>query len=222
MKKRNLSLQGIILEIIIVIIGISIAFWLNNWGEERKERALEVEYMKAWRGELASDSTIFLYQIERTETQVEHLQRFCDILRAKEYDNDSIPWFVGMFLNRNNWIVNSNTYETLKNSGKLDIISDFEFRAEISLFYRIRTLQTEEMLNLVQRFSENHMDKYLTQNTDYFISNSPDNSFVRDTEFQNLLALWTELHAQKGAVYKETVNDITHLISKLDAYLEEE
>lgn len=217
--KKKLSLKMVVLEIFIVIVGISIAFWLNNWGEERKERTLETEFLKTLRSDLASDSAAFVYQVGQNQRNVKHLNAFVNILRKKDYANDSISWYTGVFLNRNNWIINDNTYEILKSGGKLDIISDFQLRSDISIFYRIRTFQTERILDVIQTFTDNQLHKYLTQKTDYFIRNNPDKAFVRDTEFQNLLALWMEFSEQKLGLYEEISEDITQLISKLDTHL---
>jgi hypothetical protein len=220
MAQNKLSFKTILLEILIVIIGITIAFWLNNWGEERKERALEMEFLKSLRTELATDSAAFVYQVDQNEKNLERLNAFINMLRQKDYENDSINRFIGSFMNRNNWIINDNTFEVLKSGGKLDIISDFDLRSDISAFYRIRTFQTERILDVVQHFMDNQMQVYLTKNTDYFISEQPDRSFLRDAEFQNLLVLWSELNDHKLGLYDQIIVDITQLISKLDEHLE--
>ncbi len=219
MAKSKFSLKTVLLEIFIVIVGISIAFWLNNWGEERKERRLETEFLKTLRSDLATDSAAFAYQIEQNERNLGHLNSFVSALRNKDYENDSINWYIGTFLNRNNWIINANTFDILKSGGKLDIIQDFDLRSEISQFFRIRTYQTEWMLDITQTFQDNQMNVYLTKNTDYFIQYQPKKDFVRDTEFQNLLASWADLTDEKLVLYEDILKEITYLISKLDVQL---
>lgn len=219
MAKNKLSFKTVLLEILIVIVGITIAFWLNNWGEERKERSLETEFLKTLRSDLATDSAAFAYQIEQNERNLHHISRFVSTLRNKDYQNDSIQWYIGTFLNRNNWIINANTFEILKSGGKLDIIQDFDLRSEISQFFRIRTYQTEWMLDVIQTFQDNQMNVYLTKNTDYFIQYQPKKDFVRDTEFQNLLASWADLTDEKLVLYEDILKEITYLISKLDVQL---
>lgn len=219
MTKNKFSIKTVVLEIFIVIVGISIAFWLNNWGEERKERTLEVEFLKTLRSDLAMDSSAFAYQIGKNQKNVKRLNSFVKVLQNEDYTNDSIQWFISSFLNRNNWIINANTYEILKSGGKLDIIQDFDLRSEISAYFRIRTYQTERMLDVVQIFLDNQMNVYLTQNTDYFIHNKPDMAFVRDREFQNLVAVWADLNNEKLALYEDILANITQLVSKFDEQL---
>ena len=166
MKKRSFTLTAIIVEILIVIIGISIAFWLNNWGEERKERALEQEFLKTLKEELSRDSSVFAYQVEENQKNVDNIYRFVELLQEKDYEHDSIRWFAGSFMNRNNWLLNSNTYEMLKSGGKLDIISDFELRNTLNSFYRIRIFQSDQTFEINQAFVDDKMFDYLTKKTD--------------------------------------------------------
>jgi len=219
MKQKKFTFGTVIMEIFIVIVGISIAFWVNSWGEERKERALETEFLKTLRSELATDSLAFAGQIESNAVVMDRLERFVEICRTEDYDNDSIPWFVGNFLNRYNWILNTNTYDMLKSGGNLDIISDFELRNEISSFYQVRGFQTSKILEVLQGFADNQMNPYLTKKTDYFISYNPKRDFIRDTEFQNLLALWTDFTGSKLGIYEATLEEITQLITHFDEHL---
>lgn len=219
MNQKRFSFGAVVIEIIIVIVGITIAFWLNNWGEERKERQLEIEFLKTLRTEIASDSAAFVFQIESNTERVKNLNRFTEILRNEDFANDSIRWFARRFLNRNNWIISTNTYEILKSGGQLDIISDFDLRTDINFFYRIRTFQTEGTLEAIQSFVDNQLQPYLTAKTDYFISQRPDLSFVRDREFQNLVALWTSYHEYKLSLYEEVLGDIEELMTDIDKHL---
>ncbi len=217
-KKRTFSY--VLLEIVIVIIGISIAFGLSNWGERRKEVRMGDEFVRTMINDLKSDSAAFVYQIANIGENMSHVESFMELCRKKDFENDSLQWYVGSFMNRNNWIINSNTYEILKSGGKLEIITDFDLRSDISFFYRIRTYQTDVILELNQEFIQNQMNPYLTRNSDYFINDVPDTRFTQAREFQNLLGQWRDLKRDKLDIYESTLEDIISLIPKLEAYLE--
>ncbi len=217
-KKRTFSY--ILLEIIIVIIGISIAFALSSWGERRKEVHMGDEFVRTMISDLQSDSAAFVYQIANIEENVEGVESFMELCRNKDFQNDSLLWYVGSFMNRNNWLINGNTYEILKSGGKLEIITDFDLRSDISFFYRIRTYQTDVILSLSQEFIEEHMNPYLTKHSDFFIHEVPDPKFAQDLEFQNLLGRWRDLKLEKLDIYQSTLEDIKTLIPKLEAYLD--
>jgi len=220
MKLKRDSFVAIVLEIVIVIIGITIAFWLSSWGERRKEIHIGDEFVKTMINDLKSDSAAFVYQIANVEENISRVESFMDLCRKKDFKNDSIKWYVGNFMNRNNWLINANTYEILKSGGKLEIITDFDLRGDISFFYRIRTYQTDVILSLSQEFIQNQMNPYLTTHSDFFINDVPDNKFAQNLEFQNLLGRWRDLKEEKLDIYERTLQDIKSLIPKLEAYLD--
>ncbi|MBO3697486.1 DUF6090 family protein [Roseivirga sp. E12] len=220
MKSRRFTFGAVLLEIVIVIIGISIAFGLSNWGERRKEVHMGDEFVKTMVDDLKSDSAAFVYQIANIEENISTVESLMALCRRKGFQEDSVQWYVGAFMNRNNWLINSNTYEILKSGGKLDIITDFDLRSDISFFYRIRTYQTDVILELTQGFVQSQMNPYLTKHSDFFINDVPDHRFIQDVVFQNLLGRWRDLKQEKLDIYQSTLDDINSLIPKLEAYLE--
>lgn len=220
MKSKRFTVGAVLMEIVIVIIGISIAFGLSNWGERRNEIRMGDEFVRTMVNDLKSDSAAFVYQIANIEENMSNVEGLMDLCRKGDFSNDSLAWYVGAFMNRNNWLINSNTYEILKSGGKLDIITDFDLRSDISFFYRIRTYQTDVILDMSQEFIQNQMNPYLTTHSDYFINNVPDRGFVRNIEFQNLLGRWRDLKEEKLDIYESTLEDIKALIPKLEAYLD--
>ncbi len=44
-------------ETIAVVVGILVAFALDNWNEERKQDLLEIEYLQGLKSDLANDTT---------------------------------------------------------------------------------------------------------------------------------------------------------------------
>lgn len=220
MEVKKKTFSYVLLEIVIVIIGISIAFGLSNWGERRKEVHMGDEFVKTMINDLKSDSAAFVYQVANVQENMSNVEGFRDLCRSKDFKNDTLQWYIGNFMNRNNWIINSNTYEILKSGGKLEIITDFDLRSDISFFYRIRAYQTDLILELSQKFVENHMNPYLTMHSDFFINDVPDSKFAQDREFQNLLGQWYSLKAEKLSIYQSTLEDINTLIPKLEAYLD--
>jgi len=98
MKNRRFTLGAVLLEIIIVIIGISIAFGLSNWGERRKEIRMGDEFVRTMINDLKSDSAAFVYQIANVEENISNVESFMDLCRRKDFRQDSIRWYVGNFM----------------------------------------------------------------------------------------------------------------------------
>lgn len=112
-------------EIFLVVIGILIALQINNWNENRKERLIEIKYLKNLKHDLQNDSTE-LIQYKDTRLGVmdaahellkyARLQNFDDVYRL-----DSLYITVALWLQ---FIPNNNTFEELRSSGNLQLIKN--------------------------------------------------------------------------------------------------
>jgi len=112
-------------EIILVVIGILIALQINNWNENRKERLIEIKYLKNLKHDLQNDSMDLVeYQNIRIGiSNAAHellkyakLQSFDDVYRL-----DSLYITVALWVQ---FIPNNNTFEELRSSGKLQLIKN--------------------------------------------------------------------------------------------------
>ncbi len=207
MQKTDFSLRNILLEILIVIIGISIAFWLNNWRESTKEGRVKRVYLESFKEELETDRDIYEFQVRSNKVNLQNIDALIDLVEGQQYDHDSIDYFIGVFLKRNNWNLKNNTFEILKGSGKLELISNFELRKSLSSFYELRHHQTTQITSSIGDFLENHFNTYLTENTDYY-KPIRKNAFVRDLRFHGLLKRWRSKVNYKLSIYEAIIDEI--------------
>ncbi|MCK5279209.1 MAG: hypothetical protein KAK04_11730 [Cyclobacteriaceae bacterium] len=54
-------------ETLAVVVGILVAFALDNWNENRKQDLLEIQYLNGLRADLAHDSTYYNLRISDSE-----------------------------------------------------------------------------------------------------------------------------------------------------------
>ncbi|GEM_PF-2130270 len=220
MSKNRLSLKSILVDLLIVIIGITIAFWLNNWNEARKLKEVEISFITDLKEEMLSDSSLFSFHVGISETTIKRLDTFIEICKSKDYTNDSLNFYVNSLMDRNFWLLNSNSYQTLVAGGKLDVISSIEYRKLINRFYTSRVIDTRRVSDEGNRFLEDHLRPFLYKNSDWYINTyNVDPSFVKTREFQNLLARWRDLAAEKLQLYNEIITELTYLINESNQQL---
>jgi hypothetical protein len=112
-------------EILLVVIGILIALQINNWNEERKTRAVEVNFLKNIKADLqlnrmAIDSFITLRHdaISSSNTVLDYFDG------KKELDLDDFNYHSLNVMDWRPFQQNDNTYQELVNSGQLSIITN--------------------------------------------------------------------------------------------------
>ena len=122
-------------EIILVVIGILIALQINNWNENRKAKAREVEILKDFKKELQFD----IHQIDSIYMQYGRVKTAINqVLKHLEEDlpySDSLDYYLfDTALVYDAGGLTDGTYETLKSTG-FDLITNKEIRDLIILVY---------------------------------------------------------------------------------------
>ena len=149
-------------EIFLVVIGILIALQVNNWNEEKKDRAYELKMLKEVKEALETDildSERNIDRVRRLDSAAAHIIQlsiqkhpFLDTL----YLNGISRWYLlrtGINYNRN-----SGPYEAIKSSG-LDKISNDSLRKQLVNYFDFRVFQQIRFIEWINRDYESDVDR---------------------------------------------------------------
>lgn len=136
MPKSKNQLKYAIGEIFIVVIGIFIAFELQNFKENLNLQKEQVSLIKSFINDMKRDSTVYQNAIAFDSSRASNLKSFVNMLMEEKKDYDSI---ISMFgTNINNYqasLANSRTYDLYKNSGKSSLIENDSIASMILGYY---------------------------------------------------------------------------------------
>ncbi len=120
-------------EILLVMVGILLAFQVNQWNENNKNEKLEYKLLKEVETSLKSDLDLVIHNINEQEEIINHQDSFILWLESTQASRDSI-------IGSSYWYTSFNTYEgayeTLKQLGMTRIQND-SLRKQISKLYDI-------------------------------------------------------------------------------------
>lgn len=138
-------------EILLVVIGILIALQINNWNEERKNRAYELTMLEEVHKELVKDLELIERLIPRLK-RFQHSFRELAVMKTDPGHNlDSLDFHLqrvdGYGLT---FTVNKSPFEAIK-SGGLDRISNQEIRNNLSTLFGYHIENAEKWINEVHR-----------------------------------------------------------------------
>lgn len=175
LEKNNINkyFKYAIGEIILVVIGILIAFSINNWNESRKQRQKEIINLLEIKKGLESDlNTEFIPGISAytsMEKAANNLRGFYN--NTETISNDSLTKNFRIALgNEWNFIFNISPFENLKSIG-IDIISNDSIRSKISSLYSDEYPELIARGDRVLRFFENQVRVFLHDNINLSNSN---------------------------------------------------
>jgi len=122
------------LETVVVIVGVLIAFSLNDWNESIKERRFEVQMLKELNGSLQNN----VEYLERAIRRNDEARRSCDLII--EYFDSELPYHDSLdhhFSTSLFWFypsLENTAYESLKSYG-LHLISNDSIREKLGDIY---------------------------------------------------------------------------------------
>lgn len=191
---KNIKWQYALGEILIVIIGVTIAFSMNKCAEDKKDSALRVQYLENLKSDIESDKLQLQENVKKFKEKLNAIDNLIPFL-GKESGLDS---GAGMKLFEVSTLTEFNakdiTYSSLIHSGDMKLISDLSLKTRIEEHY------SKNYGKLQQDYErlENIHKKYLA---DYYIDHiNYDELYRGKFNLENKKRLKNILYSMKGAV----------------------
>lgn len=122
-----------LVNLFVVIVGITIAFWLNSWGEDRKAQKIEKQYLNGVIKDLEDDMQDLDFMLQYGESQIIALNKLLDIIIGKNDGYDSLVYDLFLVQYNQPFTPQDASYGSL--SSKIEIVEDFEVRKQIIRYY---------------------------------------------------------------------------------------
>jgi hypothetical protein len=187
-----------LIEIIVIILGISITLAMESWRDDTKESRLEQVYLK----NLVSDVDIDLHNLDGViEKTKKLLTRGNELIESGVKKNTTLNYSqvnndIRSIISRPKFISNDATFSDLKSSGNLHLIKDVQLKNLLFAYYNqaqiIRENQESEQLATIT-LSGNYFLKHFSLNDsivqDPLLDRIPVNDLIQTVEFQNNVLL---------------------------------
>ncbi|MCE7994226.1 MAG: hypothetical protein HEP71_19720 [Roseivirga sp.] len=154
---RRFSWGASVRELILITLGIYLAFALNNWGESRKEGKLEAFYL----GNLQTDVDRNIVQLERhlrlDSSQLSGARTLDGLLaQGRRADRDSLRNYLNSFNTNPRFRMNNYSYQSLLQSGDYRIITSDSLRNQLDHFF----LELLEGVITTESYYLNRLDEH--------------------------------------------------------------
>ena len=184
MKKKGIKLKwrellvNKTIDLIIVVLGVTIAFQFNNLKQRSDQRALEKFYLESMIIDLNKD--LEEYKDNLSVLELNHEVASAGIKEwekpGKKFDSIGLGYIVVRVTSIKTFEGHRNTYSTILNENGLSIINDSELRNLIIDHYRLYTA--------IERFESSYLD-HISKVQDHFSQhidfNRPDQELMKGT-----------------------------------------
>ena len=206
-------------EIIIVVIGILLALYFNNWNQIRVDNKLEIQYYQSIKNQLKEDSNILTGEMYYNQIYYSQFTYAGNLIRSNAKNEiDTLGKIAFNMLRYSDFRRKSNIYQTLINSGEIKVLRNNNITEKLQ--------SLEEIYLYINRLEENHSTVIISQiipdikealQVDPIKVVRPE--FLFSYKFKNNFDLLTGLMNEKLDAYKQAGNMIETIIDLIDKEL---
>jgi hypothetical protein len=223
LKEGNLGkyLTYAIGEIVVVVVGILLALYLNNWNQKRSDKKLEIQYYQSMKNQLNEDLEIIIGEMDYNQTYLDQLSYAENLIFLNDRRNlDTLGKIAINMVKYSDFRRKSSIYQTLVTSGEIIIIKNSRI---------IEKLQNlEETYTYINRLEENHSTIILSQiipDIRERIQFNPvkvvNPEAIFNYQFQNSFDILIYIMMEKSGIYARAKDEIQSLIDLIDQELKD-
>ena len=208
LKKYNWGKLG--LELLVVFLGVTSGFLLNNWREQQKEAKLEQQYIEG-----------FLSDVNENITQLEELNTLDSLWLKQARENvldiqnntlskDSAEAMMKKIVVINKMEPHEVTYEDIKNSGNLNLIQNFKLKSKI-VDYQITLKGVRFVDDYFYQYFNDFVMPYVLSEFNVLTGHFKEEASFETVEFSNVFVGYYSMVQQRSAVYKDLLSQSEEL-----------
>jgi len=195
-------------EILLVMIGISLAFQVSNWDDNRIKKNAEIRYYENIRDQIVDDKSLITRQVHFNNRYLTQFKYANEILETNDRNKiDTLGLILRNITQYSDFDREGNIYETMANSGEIKLLRNYK------IVNSIREL--EEKYTYVNRMENIHYDVIMDHIAPSIYPNIKMSTgqiqkpeLIYRYEFQNLLFGLLQVMTEKDKVYHEALAEI--------------
>ena len=214
-------------EIVLVVVGILIALYINNWNENRKNKIEEYEYYCKLLTDFDLDRQNIEELYKESESKIIVSKRLLLELHKKNKDKEYLLNNYLQALRTNVFVPSKATFTDLISSGKIDLLTKDTIKGSLIRFYGeldkfLYQLKINNSKSLERVFLYDDSIQFGTQNFDYvseslgneILKTLPVNDWHLDSEseyyrqFQNDLVIFVTMSEREKQHFKGILTEM--------------
>lgn len=215
MAKKKINFTKLILELLVVFLGVSAGFVLQNKKENDANAHQLNQYLDGFYADVEENIEGLNAQIERDSIWLANNTYVIQAISVDSLEGDSASSVIQGMANFSLFTPHSTTYETIKNSGNLNLIQDYKLRSDLVQYYT--SLEDFAIMdNYLLDYNQNVFMPFLLSRFDLFTGEMQEENLHRSLQFKNIFAGYFSLKQQRLALYQELLTASLNLKTTLE------
>lgn len=215
--ERKYNLTNHLFNFIAVILGVYLAFYMNEKAKEKQDKKESVVLMQSLVNDLSSD--IKIYEAYQIPVNVEYQESLGILLNSLVVDSlESLDEQLAAILGVDNYAPTTSTYSSMKSSGKLSLIEDLALQKALSDYYEGVVEEGVRRGEFQVEYFTNELLNWLTKEVDLMDVKISDRDKL--VVLRNKLMIYESFLTQKVTTYQDIVENSKKLKSQIESVLE--
>lgn len=173
-------------EILIVIVGITIAFSMNKCADEKKDDTLKQQYLENIKNDIEVDKKNLESISQSIGMKIGVLHEVLPLINTDNPEKRSKMNKIYSVFTSSDFFPKDVTYQTMINSGDFKLIDDFDLKAAIETHYSNYKIMLKdyERLDIIHK---EYLGKYMIDNADFDAMRRGQFGYSNEKLFKNIL-----------------------------------
>lgn len=173
-------------EILIVIVGITIAFSMNKCADEKKDDTLKQQYLENIKNDIEVDKKNLESISQSIGMKIGVLNEVLPLINTDNPEKRSKMNKIYSIFTSSDFFPKDVTYQTMINSGDFKLIDDFDLKAAIETHYSNYKIMLKdyERLDIIHK---EYLGKYMIDNADFDAMRRGQFGYSNEKLFKNIL-----------------------------------
>ncbi|WP_430466669.1 DUF6090 family protein [Winogradskyella ouciana] len=173
-------------EILIVIVGITIAFSMNKCADEKKDDTLKQQYLENIKNDIEVDKKNLESISQSIGMKIGVLNEVLPLINTDNPEKRSKMNKIYSVFTSSDFFPKDVTYQTMINSGDFKLIDDFDLKAVIETHYSNYKIMLKdyERLDIIHK---EYLGKYMIDNADFDAMRRGQFGYSNEKLFKNIL-----------------------------------
>ncbi|MBN1620413.1 hypothetical protein JW890_06795 [candidate division WOR-3 bacterium] len=203
-----------LLDLAVVITGVTAAFLLNSAWEKLKSRKLERKYLDSFRDDIKQDLFLAEETLDQNRKRYDRAKSYLETLKEGKNNPEACLEIFKDIAAINQFSPKTSTYMSIVNSGNLSIIRDYKLKEKLFQYYQsFDELKLKE--KILNDFTFDTAIPFIYKNIDLLNNRFITDESIQCTDFTNIFIGYNALQTLIFNAYKGLKDSSEKLLEEL-------
>ena len=198
---KRVNWEKLILELMVVFLGVTAGFILNNRQQDRQAESLEIKYLEGFLKDVAYNLEQIVDQQAEDSAWMMASDPYIGQLISKSVPGDSSASLFMKVLSISSMSPKKGTYVDITHSGNLNLIQNFELKEQI-VSYHLSLDESDVLKDFFQEYFNSMVVPFVFDSYDLIRQSPVDDEVIFSMRFSNVFVGYYSIIQQRSASNK--------------------